>query len=105
MHVTESGMSMAKLQDLRGRIQELNHAGKFRVAYREFATNRSYYLASACQTVLLLPSSDLYVRGMMASSTFFRGALDKLGVYPDLYLFFNDTATTEIYTEKKYTQA
>jgi len=105
MHITESGMNMAKLQDLRGRIQELNRAGKFSVAYLEFATNRSYYLASACQRVFLLPSSDLYVRGMMASSTFFRGALDKLGVYPDLYHIGDYKNATNVYTEKKYTQA
>src|SRR3990170_2635806 len=85
VRVSESTLGMGTLGEIREKIQEFSRAGKFSVAYLEFATNRPYYLASACQTVILLPKSLLYVRGMMASSTFFRGTFDKLGIYPDLY--------------------
>ncbi len=105
LRVSESTMSMAKLQEIRDKIQEFNRSGKFSVAYLEFATNRSYYLASACKTVILLPKSLLYVRGMMASSTFFRGTLDKLGVYPDLLHIGEYKNASNIFTEKKYTPA
>jgi protease-4 len=105
LRISESTMNMAKIQDVRERIREFNRAGKFSVAYLEFATNRSYYLASACQTVMLLPKSQLYVHGMMASTTFLRGTLDKLGVYPDLYHIGDYKNAMNIYTEKKYTPA
>lgn len=105
MRITESTMNMAKIQDIREEIRKFNRAGKFSVAYLEFATNRSYYLASACQTVLLLPKSLLYLHGMMASTTFFRGTLDKLGIYPDLYHIGEYKNATNVYTEKKYTPA
>lgn len=105
VRVGESTMNTAKLQEVRDKIQEFNRAGKFSVAFLEFATNRSYYLASACQTVFLLPSSLLYVRGMMASTTFYRGALDKLGIYPDFYHLGDYKNATNVYTEKKFTQA
>ena len=105
VRVGESTMNTAKLQEVRDKIQEFNRARKFSIAFLEFATNRSYYLASACQTVFLLPSSLLYVRGMMASTTFYRGALDKLGIYPDLYHLGEYKNATNVYTEKKYTQA
>lgn len=105
VRVGESTMNMAKLQEVREKIREFNRSGKFSVAYLEFATNRSYYLASACQTVFLLPTSLLYVRGMMASTTFLRGTLDKLGVYPDLYHIGEYKNAPNVYTEKKYTPA
>ena len=103
--IGESTMNMAKLQEIRERIREFNRAGRFSVAYLEFATNRSYYLASACQSVFLLPKSLLYVRGMMASTMFYRGAFDKLGVVADFYRIGDYKNATNVYTEKKYTQA
>ena len=105
VRVGESTMNMAKIQEIRDRLREVNHAGKFTVGYLEFATNRSYYLASACQTVTLLPKSVFYIHGMMASSTFFRGGLDKLGVYPDFYHIGDYKNATNVLTEKKYTPA
>lgn len=105
VNISESTMQMAKIQEIREKIREINRAGKFSVGYLEFATNRSYYLASACQTVFLLPTSVLYVRGMMASTTFLRGALDKLGVYPDLYHIGDYKNATNVFTEQRYTAA
>ncbi len=101
----ETTMNMAKLQEVREKIREFNRSGKFSVAFMEFATDRSYYLASSCRTVFLLPTSVLFVRGMMASTTFYRGTLDKLGIYPDLYHIGDYKNAKNIYTEKKYTRA
>ena len=83
VRVSETTMNMGKIQEIRDRIRAFNRTGKFSVAYLEFATNRSYYLAAACQTLLMLPKSELQLRGLMASTTFMRGTLDKLGIYPD----------------------
>ncbi len=105
MRVSESTMSMGKIQEIHQKIREFNRKGKFSVAYLEFATNRSYYLASACQTVVLLPTSLLHVRGLMTSTTFLRGTLDKLGIYPDLYHIGDYKNAMNVFTEKKYTPA
>jgi protease-4 len=102
VRVGEPLMGLAKMQEVRRKITEFNRSGKFSVAFLEFATNRSYYLASACQTVMLMPRSVLYVRGLMTSTTFFRGTLDKLGVYPDLYHIGQYKNAMNVYTEKKY---
>jgi protease-4 len=96
---------MAKIQEIHQKIREFNRQGKFSVAYLEFATNRSYYLASACQTVILLPTSLFHVRGLMTSTTFLRGTLDKLGIYPDLYHIGDYKNAMNVFTEKKYTPA
>jgi len=105
VRVGESTMSMGKIQEVHQKIREFNRKGKFSVAYLEFATNRSYYLAAACQTVVLLPTSLFHVRGLMTSTTFLRGTLDKLGIYPDLYHIGDYKNAMNVFTEKKYTPA
>lgn len=105
LRVSESTMGFANIQEIRDKIREFNRSGKFSVAYLDFGTNRSYYLASACQTVVLLPKSTLFIRGLMTSTTFFRGTFDKLGIYPDIHHVGEYKSAKEIYTEKKYTPA
>ena len=105
VRVGESTLGIANIQEIRQKIREFNRAGKFSVAYLEFATNRSYYLASACQTVVLLPTSLLHVRGLMTSTTFLRGTFDKLGIYPDFYHIGDYKNAPDVYTQKKYTPA
>jgi protease-4 len=105
MRVGESTLGIANIQEIRQKIREFNRTGKFSVAYLEFGTNRSYYLASACQTVILLPTSLLHVRGFMTSTTFLRGTFDKLGIYPDFYHIGDYKNASDVYTQKKYTPA
>jgi protease-4 len=105
VRVDETDMSMGKIQEIRDRIQAFNRARKFSVAYLEFATNRSYYLASACQTLIMLPKSEFHLHGIMASTTFLRGTFDKLGIYPDFLHIGEYKNATNVYTEKKFTAA
>ncbi|MEE8256298.1 MAG: signal peptide peptidase SppA, partial [Acidobacteriota bacterium] len=72
--------------------------------FLESATNRSYYLASACGSVTLVPQSILGIRGMMAESTFLRGTLDKLGIEADLYHAGDYKSASNLLTEKGYTK-
>lgn len=104
LRVGGGGMNMAKLQELRGKIRDFNQSGKFSAVFLESATNRSYYLASACGSVTLVPQSILGIRGMMAESTFLRGTLDKLGIEADLYHAGDYKSASNFLTEKGYTK-
>jgi protease IV len=105
MEVGESTLGIAHIQQLRRKLGEFHRAGKFSAAYLEFGTNRSYYVASASQTVVLLPTSLLNLHGMMTSTTFLRGTFDKLGIYPDFYHIGDYKNASNVYQEKKYTPA
>ena len=78
---------------------------KLSASYLEFATDRSYYLASACQTLEMLPKSEFHLHGMMAYTTFLRGTFDKLGIYPDFLHIGDYKNATNVFTEKKFTAA
>ena len=72
-----------KLQELRDAIVDFRQSGKPVVAFLEYGGDREYYLASAADRVFLLPTSPLDLTGVASYEVFLRGALDKLGAYPD----------------------
>lgn len=99
------GMSFGKLQELRAKLAEFTASGKFCTAYLEEGTNINYYLASACPEVYLTPTSTMYLTGMMGHTTFLRGTLDKLHIYPDMYHIAEYKTASNQLTEKKFTDA
>jgi protease-4 len=85
MDVRISGLGWAKSEELRDAIADFRTSGKPAYAYMEYGMNKEYYIASACEKVYVSPPGDLYINGLAAEVMFFRGSLDKLGVYPDFY--------------------
>ncbi|NIV29120.1 MAG: signal peptide peptidase SppA, partial [Anaerolineae bacterium] len=105
LEVKDVQMSAGKVQELRNKLAEFAASGKFCTAYLEQASNLSYYLASACPEVYLTPTSNVTLVGLMGHSTFLRGTLDKLHIYPDLYHVAEYKTAKNLFTEKKYTRA
>ncbi len=82
-------LSWADAQELRLGVTAFAASGKPTVAWAEsFAQGASdlpaYVLASAFDEVWLQPTGDLNLLGVALETTFLRGALDKLGVEPEL---------------------
>ncbi|KAG1677042.1 hypothetical protein FOA52_001212 [Chlamydomonas sp. UWO 241] len=78
------GTGWAKLQELRRHITYFRESGKFTMAYMKVASEKEYYLASACADVYTPPSASLSLRGFAVGGTFLRGVLDKVGVEPQV---------------------
>jgi protease-4 len=95
----------AKVQELRNAIVEFRRSGKPVIAFLEYGGDREYYLASAADKVYLLPTSPLDLTGVASYEIFLRGALDKIGAYPD-FLHIGDykTAPNQL-TETGFTPA
>jgi protease IV len=83
-----SALSWATMQELRGGIRAFSASGKSVLAWAETLGDGNgtvdYALASACTEVWLQPTGELGLLGVAAETTFLRGALDKLGVEPQL---------------------
>ena len=80
LHANFSDGGMAQLQELRDGLAAFRAAGKFAIAYSDNYTNASYYLATACDRVLLQHGGGLDFAGLGRDVNFIKGALDKLGV-------------------------
>ena len=71
---------LASVQSMRVALAGLRRAGKRVVAYVPEADMRTYYLASAADTIVMPEAGALDIAGLRAEMTFFKDALDRLGV-------------------------
>lgn len=70
----------ATLEEVRNTLLDFKSTGKFIIAYSEMYTQGAYYLASVADKVYLNPQGYFEFAGFNSQYTFFKGALDKLGV-------------------------
>jgi protease-4 len=92
-----------KLQELRDAIVDFRESGKAVVAFLEYGGDREYYLASAADRVFLLPTSPLDLTGVASYEVFLRGALDKLGAYPDFVHIGEYKTAVNQFTQTEFT--
>jgi protease-4 len=105
--VTPSGGSpfWAKSQEIRDAVADFRSSGKKAIAFLEFGGDQEYYLATACDRIVLLPTSVLDLKGVASYEVFLRGALDKIGMYPDLLHIGDYKTAINTFTEKTFTPA
>src|SRR4029450_3891095 len=95
----------AKSEEIRGAIQDFRTSGKPVYAYMEMGLNKDYYIASACDKIFVPPPGELFTIGLAADVMFFRGSLDKLGIYPDMYQIGKYKSAGDTFTQKQMTDA
>ncbi len=105
LDVDASETGWAKAEEIRGAISDFRASGKPVYAYMETGFNKDYYVASACDKIYIPPSGELFVTGLAADVMFFRGTLDKLGVYPDVYQIGKYKSAGDMFTQKQMTDA
>ena len=100
-----TGALWGQLQEIRAVLEEFRGAGKSLTAYLEFGASQEYYLASAADRIVMMPAGQLDLTGVATYELFLRGALDKLGVYPDLLHIGDFKTASNTLTEKTFTAA
>src|SRR5205085_2928329 len=73
---------LGQVQELRQAVEDFRSSGKTAIAYTYNPSMGEYYLATACEKVILHPSGSLDIKGVAYATTFFKGLLDKLGIRP-----------------------
>ena len=96
-----------KLEEIRSHILSFRASGKPNICYLggDGIGNLEYYVASACSEVWVVPTSVLFIHGMMGEAFFLRGSLDKLKIVPDYYHIAEYKTASNQLTEKKFTPA
>ena len=77
-------LGTARIEELRGLMAFLRAHGKRVFAYAPSPSTREYYLASAADAIVLHPAGELALTGLSQSVTFYKRAMDRLGVHVDL---------------------
>jgi len=84
LRIESFDMGLAKTQEIREALLDFKRSGKRVIAFMEMGGNKEYYLASAADQIVLLPTGYLSLTGLAAEITFIKGTLDKLGIVADL---------------------
>ena len=101
LDINMSGAGWGKSEEIRDAITDFRSSGKPVYAYLEFGMNKEYYIASACDKIYLAPPGELFINGLAADVMFFRGSLDKLGVYPDIFQIGKYKSVGDTFTRKE----
>ncbi len=105
LDVDASEIGWAKAEEIRAAIEDFRASGKPVYAYMEMGMNKDYYVATACEKIFVAPPGELFITGLAADVMFFRGTLDKLGIYPDIYQIGKYKSAGDTFTQKKMTDA
>lgn len=105
LDVNLSGVGWGKAEELRDAITDFRSSGKPVYAYIEFGLNKEYYIATACDKIIVPPPGELFINGLAADVMFFRGSLDKLGIYPDIFQIGKYKSAGDMFTQKEMTEA
>jgi protease-4 len=95
----------ARSQEIRDAILDFRKSGKKTIAFLEYGGEQEYFMATACEKVVLLPSSVLDLKGLATYEVFLRGAFDKIGVTPDFIHIGDYKTAINAYTQKTFTPA
>jgi protease-4 len=102
------GLSWARAQELRDGLAAFAKSGKLVVAWAETLGeggngSADYLLATGCPEIWLQPSGEVGLMGIAAETTFLRGALDKLGVEPQLDKRYEYKSAADRIMRKEFT--
>ena len=76
----DGASSYAILREVRAALEEFRAAGKKIIAYDNDWSERSYYLSSVADEVIMNPMGTIEINGLASQVTFLAGAFEKYGI-------------------------
>jgi len=97
----------AKMEELRQSVLAFRESGKPVIAYFEESpeADKEYYLATACDRIVLHPLGWLGINGLAAYVPFFKGTLDSLGIKAEFEHIEEYKTAYNQFTESGFTPA
>ncbi len=84
----QSGMPQtgyATASEIRNALDDFKSSGKFVVAFDPLYSQKGYYISSVASKTYMPPQGLLEFKGISSQRTFFKGALDKLGIEMQIF--------------------
>lgn len=91
---------LAKLQEIRNAIIKVKKAGKKVYGFSDIIDRKTYYLASACDSIFIPPTAYFFFTGFSTSTYHVKETLDKLGIEPNIHRIKDYKSAAEIVTRK-----
>lgn len=105
--ITNGSLSagMASMKEIRDALLKFKESGKFIYAYADNYSQSNYYLVSVADKIILNPFGTVDIKGLSAQKTFYKKALDKLGVDVQIVKVGDYKSAVEPYNSTKMSDA
>lgn len=104
LNVSSPGAGKATLKEIRDALIDFKTSKKKIIAYSEVYTQDAYYLASVADKVYLNPQGALEFKGFSSQLTFFKGAMEKIGVEAQIIRVGNYKSAVEPFINDKMSE-
>ncbi len=84
LDLTYISAGIATIEEIRNALIDFKESGKFIISYSDTYTQPTYYLASVADKIYLNPEGLLIFVGLRSEIMFYKEALEKLGVEPQI---------------------
>ena len=101
LNVSSPDAGKATLKEIRDALIDFKKSRKKILAYSEVYTQEAYYLASVADKVYLNPQGALEFKGFSSQLTFFKGAMEKIGVEAQIIRVGNYKSAVEPFINEK----
>ncbi len=92
-------------EELRNVLNDFRRSGKFLIAYGEAIPQQAYHVANVSDKVYVHPKGGIDWKGFGLQYVFFKKALDKLEIQPQIFYAGKFKSATEPFREEKMTDA
>ena len=101
LELTTIAAGMGTTEEIRNALLDFKTSGKFVVAYADFFTQKSYYLASVADSIYMNPEGNFHFTGLSSQILFFKRAMDKLGIEAQVIRHGEYKSFVEPYSREK----
>ncbi len=106
IYLSLSGMPLgfAQMDEVRQELEAFKEAGKFIVAYGSVMTQKAYYMGSVADEIYINPQGLVELKGLGSTLMFFKNALDRLEIEPQIFYAGNFKSATEPFRLEKMSE-
>ena len=95
---------IAQLQEMSDAILNFRESGRIVLCYLTDCSTGDYIVAATCDGVLVHPSAEVRLIGLRTERSFYKGALDMIGVRADLEYIGKYKSASESFTKKEMSE-
>lgn len=97
----DAQMGIATAQQIREALVDFKSSGKFIYTYGDYISQANYFIASVSDSIFVNPMGSVELKGLASNLVFFKGALDKLEVKPEIFYCGRFKSATEPFRMEK----
>ena len=98
-----NGNGMGSSEEIRDALIDFKTSKKFLYAYGDVISMKAYYVASVADRIYCNPKGGVEFKGLTSMSPYFKGALDKLELQPEIFYACKFKSATEPFRAEKMT--